>query len=115
MSMNKAHGQSEGNQVVLFKLLDTGGTPSIVQVSPAGAAGDISVADTATGRATVTIKNFKGQQGAANVQATTLTTSVWCSVVSLSYSGDDLSFELSSENDASTLTDTSVYVRAEAF
>ncbi len=115
MPVNKAKGQTDGNLKVLFKLLDTGGTPTIVQVSPAIAAGDISVTDTATGRATVVIKNFKGPQGAINAQAQSLTTSVNTAVVAISYSGNDLTFELSSEDDASTLTDTSVHVCVEAF
>ncbi len=114
-SVNKAFGQTEKNQRVLFQILDTGGTPSIVNVSPAGAAEDISVADTATGRATVTIKNMKGPKGVANIQATARTTSVWPSVVSVSYSGDTLSFEVSTENDASSLTDTTTDVVVEAF
>lgn len=113
--INKAQGQTEVNGRVLFQLLDTAGTPSISKVSPVSAAADVSVSDTATGRATVTIKNFKGPQGGANIQATSRTTSVWSSIVSVSYSGDDLSFEISSENDASTLTDTSVDIVVEAY
>jgi len=115
MSVNKEHGQTEDNDVVLFQLLDSTGTPSITKVSPLIAAGDISVSDTGAGRATVTIKNFKGPQGAVNIQLTTRTTSVWASVASSSYSGDDFTFEISIENDASTLTDASVDVRAEAY
>ncbi len=115
MSVNKAHGQTESNDVVMFKLLDSSGTPSIVNVSPDIAAGDISVADTATGRATITIKNCKGPQGVANIQATSQTIHVWTSVVSRSYSGDDLTFELSSTDDAHSATDTSIDVRVEAF
>lgn len=113
--LNKTHGQTEANGKVLFKLLDTSGTPSIVGVSPAGAAADISVVDTATGRATVTIKNFKGPQGYANIQLTPHTTSLTAAAVSRAYSGDNLSFEISVEDDASSLTDSSVDVLVEAY
>ena len=115
MAVGKAFGQAERHERVLFQILDTGGTPSIINVAPLSAAGDVSVVDTATGRATVTIKNFKGIRGKYNIQATTRTTSVWASVVSDSYSGNDLTFEVSTENDASSLTDTSTDVIAEAF
>lgn len=115
MPVNKERGQQDRNLRVCFSLLDTGGSPSITDVNPPSAANDISVADTAQGRATVTIKNFKGVSGAYCIHATSKTTSVWTSVVGDSYSGNDLTFELSSENDASTLTDTSIYVSAEAY
>lgn len=115
MPVNKARGQSEGNLKVLFQLLNTAGTPTIVGVSPSICAGDISVVDTAVGRATVTIKDFIGQQGFVNVQATSQTTSVWSSIVSRSYSGADLTFEISSEDDTSALTDVTVDICAEAY
>lgn len=115
MPVNKAKAQLEGNLKVLFKLLDTSGTPSITGVAPKTAVNDISVVDTATGRATVTIKNFKGPQGVVNIQLTPQTTSLMCAAVSRSYSGNDLSFEISIENDASTLTDASVDVCVEAY
>lgn len=117
MGMDKAFGQHAGNQRVLFKLVDTSGTPSIGSVSPSGASGSISVADTAQGRATVTIKNFKGKTGSVNIQLTSCTTSVMSAVANstIAYSGDDLTFEISSEDDSSTLTDTSVFVAVEAF
>lgn len=115
MGLSKARAQSDKNQKVLFKLLDSTGTPSIVGVSPEGAAGDISVVDTATGRATVTIKNFKGPQGFANIQLTPHTTSLMASAVSRAYTGDNLAFEISVETDGSTLTDDSVDVCVEAY
>lgn len=115
MGANKSHALTENCQRVFFKLVDTAGTPSIANVFPPSAASDISVADTAQGRATVTIKNFKGGVGESNIQVTTQTTSVWASVVSKSYSGNDLSFEISIENDASTLTDSTADVCAVAY
>ena len=115
MSVSKGFGQYGGIQKVSFKLLDTAGTPSITGVFPRAAASDISVVDTATGRATVTIKNFKGQQGVANIQLTPQTTSLSAAAVSRSYSGDDLSFEISVEDDSSTLTDSSVDVSVEVY
>lgn len=115
MSMNKAAGHTERNQRILFRLVDTAGTPSITGVSPAHVAGDVSVVDTAAGRATITIKNFKGPQGIANIILTPHTTSLMCAAVSRSYSGDNLSFEISTENDASALTDSSVDCQVEVF
>ncbi len=115
MGLNKVRAQSETNQKVLFKILDTAGTPTVVNVSPAGAAGDISIVDTGTGIYDVTIKNFKGQQGATNIQATSYTTSTMAAVSARSYSSDDLSLTIRVEDDGSTLTDSSVDVCVEAF
>lgn len=115
MGLNKARGQSDQNQKVLLKILDTAGTPTVVAVSPAQAAGDIAITDTGTGIYDVTIKNFKGQQGVVNVQATPYTTSLMASVSARSYSGDDFSFTIRVEDDASSLTDSSVDVCLEAF
>ncbi len=113
-------GQVEGSGAlfIAFKILDTSGTPSIVNVSsPLFFTGDVTVADTATGRATVSITNFKAPRGFALPFVQSLTTSVSSAVVasSVAYSGDTLSFEVSSEDDASTLTDTSVNVQVWAF
>jgi hypothetical protein len=99
----------------MFKILDTAGTPSITAISPDYISGDLSVADTATGVYDVTIKNFKGPRGLANVQATAETISVFASCTARSYSGDDLTVTIKTENDASSATDTSVDVRIEAF
>lgn len=115
MSVNKERAQSDANQKVLFKILDTGGTPTIVAVSPAGASGDISITDTGVGIYDVTIKNCKGQQGVANIQATSHTTSTMAACTARSYSSDDLALTIKVEDDGSTLTDSSVDVRVEAF
>lgn len=115
MGLSKTRGQSEGNQVVLFKILNTAGTPTIVAVSPPSMSGDMSITDTGTGIFDVTIKNFKGPQGLANIQATAETTSTMASCSARSYSSDDLSLTIRVEDDASTLTDSSVDVRVEAF
>jgi hypothetical protein len=115
MGLSKAFGQSEKNQRVLFKILNTGGTPSIVAVSPLEAAGDISVVDTGTGDFAVTIKNFKGPRGLANIQATAETISMFASVASRTYTGDNLEIVIKVENDGSTASDSSVDVVAEAF
>lgn len=92
MGLNKARGQSEYVKEVMFVLDYTGGTPAIASVCPPSAAGDISVADTAAGQATVTIKNMKGPQGATNIQVTPRNHFTVPSAESRSYSGDDLSF-----------------------
>lgn len=115
MSVKAARGQSDNNQLVMFQLLNTAGTPSITVVSPTAMASDVSVVDTAVGRATVTIKNFQGPQSGANIQLTPRTTSVMSAAVSVSYSGADLTFEISSEDDTSALTDVTVDVRVEAY
>lgn len=115
MGLSKARGQSDRNEKLLFKLLDTAGTPTIVGVCPLAAAVDISVVDTGVGRYTVTIKNFKGAQGVANIQLTPHTTSLSAAAVSRAYTGANLAFEISVEDDASTLTDSSVDVCVEAY
>lgn len=113
--LNKARAQSASNLVVLFKILDTAGTPTIVAVSPSAAAGDISITDTGTGIYDVTVKNFKGQQGVVNAQVTPYTTSLMASTSARSYSSDDFSITIRIEDDASSLTDSSCDVRLEAF
>lgn len=115
MPISKEFAQSEKNLRVLFKILNTAGTPTIVNVSPLGAAGDISIVDTAAGIYDVTIKNCKGPQGVANIQATPETTSLMAAVTARSYTGDDLAITIHTENDASTDTDTSTDVIVEAF
>ncbi len=115
MPVIKAKGQRDGNLEVLFKILDSAGTPTIVNVTPLGAAGDISIVDTGVGIYDVTIKNMKGQQGVTNVQATPYVTSTMAAVSARSYSSDDLAITIRVEDDGSTLTDSSVDVRVEAF
>lgn len=115
MGLDKARGQSDYIQEVSFKLVDSSGTPSIADVCPPGAAASVSVADTAQGRATITIKNMKGPAGKTNIQCTPYTTSTESAVVSRSYSGNDLTFEIHTENDASSDTDSSVDVVVRAF
>jgi hypothetical protein len=116
MGLNKAHGQSEYAKEVCFTLAISGGAVSIADVCPLGAAGDISVSDGGAGLSTITIKNFKGPQGAYNIQLTPKVTSMMSAVVSDSYTGDDLAFTVSTESDASTATDNvSVFVQAKAY
>lgn len=92
MAANKMHAQSESQNEVKFVLTFSGGTPAISSVHPRSAADDISVADTAPGTATITIKNFKGPQGASNIQLTPRNEFTIPAVPSRSYSGDDLVF-----------------------
>lgn len=119
MPVNKAKAQTEGNLRVLFAVTYSGGTPSIVGVSPAIAAGDISVADTAGGRATVTIKNCKGPRGLANIQATTRTQSNHAAISGRAYSGDTLSFVVeqwnSGDDSSEVLTDSDTDIVVEAY
>lgn len=115
MSVKAARGQSDNNQLVMFQLLNTAGTPSITVVSPTAMVSDVSVVDTAQGRATVTIKNFQGPQSAVNIQLTPRTSSLMAAAVSVAYSGADLTFEISVEDDTSALQDASIDVRAEAY
>lgn len=115
MGLDKARGQSDKNQVVLFKILDTGGTPTIVAVSPLLAAPSISIVDTGPGIYDVTIKNFKGQQGVVNVQANSHVVSTMANCTARSYSGDDLSLTIKVNADEATDTDSSVDVKVEAF
>lgn len=115
MGFNKCSGQGEGNEVVLFKLLNSTGTPTITEVFPDIAAADISVVDTGDGDYAITIKNFKGPRGLVNIQASPLTISTMASPGAVTYTGDNVAFSIKVENDASTATDSSIYVRAEAF
>ncbi len=115
MGIKAARGQSDGNQLVLFKILDSTGTPTIVNVSPPQMAADISITDTNTGTYDVVIKNFQGAQQAVNIQATSYVISTFASVTARSYSGADLSLTIVVNSDAGSDTDTAVDVRAEAF
>ncbi len=115
MPVNKAHGQSEKNLVVMFKILDTAGTPSVTAISPENIAADFSIADTAQGVYDVTIKDFKGPQGLVNVQATAHVISNFASCTARSYSGNDLTVTIKVEDDASSAQDSAVDVRVEAF
>jgi hypothetical protein len=115
MGLDKARGQSDGNQKILFKILDTSGTPSIVKVSPPSAAGAISIVDTGPGIYDVTIKNFKGPQGAVNVQVSSEVISTMANCTVRTYTGDNLALTIDVNNDAGTDTDSSVDVCAEAF
>jgi hypothetical protein len=117
MGLNKARGQSEANQLVKFKILDTGGTPTIVNVSPLAAAGDITITDTGVGIYDVVIKNFQGQQQVVNVQATAYVIGNFCNVTARSYSGADLSLTIKTGTAATDFTaaDSSVDVAVEAF
>jgi hypothetical protein len=115
MAVSKARGQSENNNAVLFKILDTAGTPTIVNVSPLNAAGDISIVDTATGIYDVTIKNMQGPQQASNILVTPYVVSTSAAVTARSYSGADLSFTIKVNLDDATDTDSSCDVRVETF
>lgn len=115
MAVNKARGQSEKNMLVLFRILDTAGTPTITAVSPSGAAGDISIVDTAPGIYDVTIKNFKGQAGLTNIQVTSHIVSTMVNTTARSYTGDDLALTIKVNADEATDTDSSCDVRAEAY
>lgn len=116
MPVNKARGQRDGILEVAFLLSISGGTVTIANVSPRSAAGDISVSDGGAGLSTITIKNFKGPQGAYNIQLTPKVTSMMAAVVSDSYTGDNLAFTVSTESDASAATDNvPVFVKAEAY
>lgn len=116
MAINKARGQSDEIMEVLFVLTISGGAVSIVGVFPPVAVNDISVADGGAGLSTITIKNMKGKQGQANVQLTPRTTSMMSANVTPAYSGEDLSFVVSTESDASTATDNvSVDVQVKAY
>ncbi len=117
MSLKAARGQSDGNQLVKFKILDTGGTPTIVNVSPLAMAGDIAITDTGAGIYDVVIKNFQGPQGVVNIQATAYVIGTFANVTARSYSGSDLSLTVKTGTAASdyTAADSSVDVSAEAF
>lgn len=116
MAINKAKAQSEGSMRVLFNLAISGGTPTIVGVFPPSAAGDVSLSDGGAGLTTITIKNFKGPQGKAHIQLTPQVTSMMAAAVSIAYTGENLAFTVSTENDASTLTDNvPVDVSVEAY
>lgn len=118
MGMRKTMAQVDGGGTLIcaFQILDTSGTPTIVNVSPPIAfAGDVTIVDTGTGIYDVTIANFKGPQGVANVQATSYTTSTMAACSARSYTGDALAITIRVEDDASTLTDSSVDVLVFAF
>jgi hypothetical protein len=113
--VGKAKGQTDKNMYLVFQLLNTAGTPSVVNVSPAGVAADISCSATATGRISVTIKNCLGPQGFAHIQATPVASPRMSGVVSPSYSGADLTFEIKTVDDTNTAQDTTVNVRVEVY
>lgn len=117
MAVNKMHAQSEGKNEVAFQLTISGGSCSITSAYPKAAVDDIEVTtDSGAGLTVITIKNFKGSYGEYNIQLTTKVTSTFAAVVSDSYSGENLVFTVSTENDASTLTDNvSVFVKAESW
>jgi hypothetical protein len=116
-AVNKTHAQSESKLEVSFTLAISGGTPTITNVFPACAAGDVEMTtDGGAGLTVVTIKNFKGPRGIYNIQLTPKVTSMMSAVVSDSYSGENLVFTVSTENDASTASDNvPVFVKAEAY
>lgn len=115
MAINKARAQTDKHMTVFLKILDTAGTPTVVNISPSGCADDVSITDTGTGIYDIVIKNMKGPRGLTNIMATPYTTSLMAAVSARSYSSDDLSITIRVEDDASALTDSSVDVRVEAF
>ncbi len=105
-----------GGLIIAFKILDTAGTPTITEVSPPSQfTGDIAVTDTGTGIYDMVISNFKGPAGVAKVFATPYTTSTMAACSARSYSGDALSITIRVEDDASSLTDSSVDVLVIAY
>jgi hypothetical protein len=105
IASNKNRALSENMMEVRCQLVISGGSVSIGKVFPPAAAGDISVSDGGAGLSTITVKNFKGPKGEYNIQATPRVTSTMTAIVSDSYTGANLAFTVSTENDASTATD----------
>ena len=114
MPVSKAAGQSQKNLRVLFKILNTAGTMTVVTVSPLIAAGDLSITKTSTGIYVVTIANFKGPQGAVNVQASAYTSPNTASVAR-AYTADSLALTVTVVDDTHTVQDDSVDICAEAY
>lgn len=113
MGMHHTFGQFEGSGPLIcaFKILDTSGTPTIVNISPPSSqTADLAITDTGAGIYDVVITNFKGPAGSSHVQATPYITSTMATCSARSYSGQDLSITIRIEDDASTLTDSSVDV-----
>lgn len=117
MAVKSVRGQSDGNLSLHFKILDTAGTPSIVNVSPVSMASDISITDTGVGIYDVTVKNFQGPQQAVNVQVTPYVIGNFATVTARSYSGADFSLTIKTGTAVTDFTaaDTSSDVRLEAF
>lgn len=85
----------EGQLLLAFKILNTAGTPTIVNVSgPALQADDITITDTGTGIYDVVISPFRGNLGYSNVQATPETIGYSASCTARSYTGDALSITI---------------------
>jgi len=116
-AVRSARGQSDGNLSVHLKILNTAGTPTVVNVSPLSVAGDISITDTGVGVYDLTIKNFQGPQSVVNVQVTPETIGNFACVTARSYSGADFSFTVKTGTAVTdyTAADTSSDVRLEAF
>lgn len=110
IGLNKSMGQWAPAGMVAFKILDTAGTPTITEVFPANAAGDISIVDGGDGDYDITIQNFKGVNAMARVFANAETISLFTSPVDIAFSGDSLTFTIKVEADDSTATDSSVGV-----
>jgi hypothetical protein len=105
-----------GGLLLAFQILDTAGTPTIVEVSPPlFHASDLAITDTGTGVYDVVISNFKGPRGIAKVFATPVTISLMAGCTARSYSGDALSITIKVEADDSTATDSSVDVLVLAY
>jgi len=110
-----------GSQFVAFKLTNTGagGTVTVGSVSPPIAlAADISVVDSGVGIYTISIANFKGQQGVCIPMAITLMTGTvtasFAVVSAPSYSGETVSFTIRCYT-SSTLFDSEVLCQVFAY
>ena len=113
---NVRHGwaQNEGSQFIAFKILNTGGTMTIDQVSgPQMFTADVAITDNGIGRYAIAIVPLRGSVGAAIVNVTSVNTAATLST-GPSYSGDTLSFAIA-VNSATTYTDADVYVQVAVF
>ena len=96
-------------QVVIGTVAVTGGTPSLSQLS--GEADfdqtQVSIADNGTGDFTITVSNFRGQQGylAGLATGTTISNMVSCTAQSYTAGTDDANFTFKVEDDASAAAD----------
>jgi hypothetical protein len=115
MAFGSGFGQLGGIDALMFKILDTTGTPTITEVFPAHMAANIAITDTAQGVYDVVVKNMKGPRGLTKIFATAYVISNFASVTARSYSGNDLSVTVKVEDDASAAQDSSVDVMILAY
>jgi hypothetical protein len=118
MGMHHTTAQFEGGGTLIaaFKILDTAGTPTIVNIAPpASQTSDFAITDTAQGVYDVVISNFKGPQGVAVVFATPQTINLSATCTAQSYTGDALALTIKTVDDAHSATDTSSAVLVLAY